>query len=152
MLTDDVCPVKIMNGEILALPGYPQSKLCEDSLEKLKVDYEHLKFIRKEVNKRAVPIHKDFLNKSTPVKALYVLTNSNVDELDMETLEGADKFRVLKNNTYRHHLVNGLGLQANHFMISSRLATKIPIKVITKPRNLNSIDQVIDLIEKDLKS
>lgn len=151
MLTDDVCPVVFKNNQPFALPGYPQSKLWEDSLEELEVDFQHLKFVRQGINKRAIPIIDEFVTEPLQIKALYVLYAHNKDEIKLINLEGAERFRAIKNMTYRNYLMRGLGMQPYHFMNGSQLANSIPIKYILRSQTF-CLPEVIELITQDLKN
>lgn len=151
MLTDDVCPIKFTNQQPYALPGYPQSKLWEDVLEKMEVDYEGLKHIRKGIHKRAVPIHGQFVKEPLPIKALYILQAHNKDELKLMDVQDANKFRLIKNMTYRSYLLKGMGMQPYHFMNGSQLANSIAIKRIMRPQAF-CLPELIDLISEDLAS
>lgn len=148
MLTDDVCPVKIINGLPYALPGYPQSKLWEDALEKLEVDFENLKHIREGLNKRAVPLSDDFVREPMPIKAMYIIRRYN-DSVKLIDIEDADKFRLVKNMTYRRYLLKDMGMQPYHFINGSKLANAIPIKIIMRSQ-IDSVKEVMETIQKDL--
>ena len=149
MLTDDVCPIKIVDQKPYAMPGYPQSKLWEDALEKLKVDFSELRYIREGISKRALPIHEDFAHQPIPVKAMYVLTPHNKHELELSNVKNANKFRVVKNLTYRHFLLKNMGVQPYHFLTGSQFANTVPIKHILRP-SAYCVPEVVALIENDL--
>ena len=149
MLTDDVCPVKIINGKPYALPGYPQSKLWEDTLERLGIDYKKLNRIREGVNKRKVPIIDSFVTEPIPIKAMYVLRPSNMEEVELTNMEDASKFQVIRDMTYRSYLLKDMGMQPYHFANGSVMANSIPIKLIIRPR-VYCLPEVIELIKKDL--
>lgn len=151
MLTDDVCPVEIRDGVPYALPGYPQSKLWEDSLEHLDIDYKELSHIRNGVNKRKVPIHESFIREPIPIKAMYVLSPYNRDELELFSVENANKFRTILNMTYRKYLLKDMGMQPYHFTNGTTLANAIPVKRIMRPQAY-CLPEMMALIEADLDS
>ena len=150
MLTDDVCPIKFIDQRPYALPGYPQSKLWEDTLEKLKLDFQGFKHIRKGIHKRAIPIPDQFAAEPLPIKALYILQTHNKDEINLMDVQDANKFRLIKNMTYRSYLMKGLGMQPYHFMNGSQLANSIPIKRIMRSQTF-CLPEVVDLIKGDLE-
>ena len=151
MLTDDVCPVDFRNDRPYALPGYPQSKLWEDTLERLDIDFEELEKIRIQVQKRRLPIKGDFVGEPREVKAMYVLRPHNKDEVRMMELQNARRFQAVKNMTYRRYLLKEMGAQTYHFVNGMKLAQAIPIKSIVRPQAF-SLDRVVELIAEDLKS
>ena len=150
MLTDDICPIKMIDGVPYALPGYPQSKLWEDALEKLSVDYENLKKVRTKLNKRAVPITKDFETKAIPIKAIYRLQKHKKNDIELIDLDNANKFLLIKNMTYRHYFVKDMETHPYHFMNSSMLANKVPIKTIIRPETF-CLPEVMATIKADLE-
>ncbi len=149
MLTDDVCPIIFQGGNPFALPGYPQSKLWDDTLHRLEVEYENLKMIRNKINKRAIPITEQFVSTPLPVKALYILQPSTRDGVELFDVENVNKFRLIKNMTYRKYLLKDIGAINHHFMDATRLANLIPVKRIRRSHAF-CLDEVVDLIEKDL--
>ncbi len=149
MLTDDVCPVQIIDGIPYALPGYPQSKLWEDSLEKLEIEYKDLNHIRDGVNKRKVPIRESFITEPTPIKKVYVLRSSNMDDVEIINLEDADKFRIILSMTYRRYLLKDMGIQPYHFANGTALANAIPIKVVRRPQAF-CLPELMELVKEDL--
>lgn len=150
MLTDDVCPIKIIDGQPYAIPGYPQSKMWEDVLEKMEIDFEHLRHIRQGINKRAVPIKSEFVTTPLPIKAIYILQTHNKPELECLTIEDATKFRVIKNMTYRKYLVRDLGAQPHHFRSGIQIANRIPIKRILRSQSY-CLPDLVSLILQDLE-
>jgi energy-coupling factor transporter ATP-binding protein EcfA2 len=151
ILTDDVCAI-LLNGKSkpIALPGYPQSKLWEDALEGLKMDYEDLKHIREKINKRAVPLKGNFHNEPMPIKAIYWLNTHNKEDILLEEVKGAKKFNTLKQMTYRPFLVDGLGVKPAHFKQGMQLAMQVPLKKITRPTTHFSVNELVDLVKEDL--
>lgn len=151
ILTDDVCAIQL-NGKQkpIALPGYPQSKLWEDALEGMEMDYENLKHIREKINKRAVPLKDDFHNEPTPIRAIYWLNTHNEETLLLEEVKGAEKFNTLKQMTYRPLLVDGLGVKPAHFKQGMQLAMQVPVKKITRPTTRFSVQELVELVKEDL--
>ncbi len=151
MMTDDICPIKMIEGVPYALPGYPQSKLWEDALDNLNVDYKDYKKVRTKLNKRAVPIMGDFESKAIPIKAIYRLQKHKKDQVELIDLDNSDKFLLLKNMTYRHYFIEDTAAHPYHFMNCSMLANKAPIKCIIRPEKF-CLPEVLSTIKEDLKS
>ena len=153
VLTDDVCVIE-MNEEQhpIALPGYPQSKLWEEALENLSIDYKELKKVRSKIGKRAMPIKDAFCKKTLPIKAIYWLNIHNQDNILIEVIKGGDKFGVIKNMTYRRAWLDGFGVQKSHFKNGMLLTNKIPIKKITRTNNRFCVDEIVQLVLNDLSN
>lgn len=150
MLTDDVCPIQFNKQQPFALPSYPQAKLWEDTLEQLELDYNHLKYIRKGVNKRAVPFLNDFVKEPLPIKTLYILQEHNKETIELIDVSDADKFRLIRKMTYRKYMLKEMGMQSYHFINASQLANYIPVKRIIRPQ-IFCLPEVVALIQKDLE-
>lgn len=149
MLTDDVCPVQFIDGKPYAFSGYPQSKMWEDALEKMDIPYTDLKFIRAGIHKRNLPLDGAFVNTPMEIKAMYILQSHNRPEVELHPVADADKFRLIKNMTYRRYLIKDLGMQPYHFMNGSRLANSICIRRVVRSQRF-SVDQVVETIAEDL--
>lgn len=151
MLTDDVCPIKFIAKKPYALSGYPQSKLWEDALEKMEIEYENLEQISSNKAKRKVPILESFDKKPAEIKALYILQIHDKNEVEIFDVNDAEKFLLIKAMTYRDYLLKDMGIQAYHFKNATLLANQIHIKWILRPLS-SSVNKVIKIIEEDLES
>ncbi len=151
MLTDDVCPIQFINNKPHAIPGYPQSKLWEEALEKMNIDYENLPYTRQGILKRRVTIQDDFIQEPTEIKAIYILQPHNKAEVNLLKVEDSNKFLLIKNMTYRKYLIRDLGFQTKHFQQSMKLGSQIPIKRIVRPKSF-SLDAVVNTITTDLEN
>lgn len=156
VISDDV--VAIHSGLRVA-GGFPQIKLCLDTLEKLNIDKNGLNRISSktglEIEKFSLPLHPIELKKPLPIAAIYILETSkdNSDNrIQFRPLTGIAKFNNLKRYTYKKALLNGLGLEANHLEISSALANNLNIVKIIRPKDRFSIDEIIAQIHQDLES
>ena len=154
LITDDVCPIHFdpESKRAMAIPGYPQSKLWEDSLTNLNVDFTDLKRIRNKINKRAVPLGDAFHAQPAPIKAIYFLNTHNQEEVLLEPIKAAQKFNIIKKMTYRTQFLKGLGVQKSHFQQGMQLAQKVPVKRITRPTTRFCAHEIIELVKKDLQS
>lgn len=150
MLTDDICPVQFINGIPYAQPGYPQSKLWEDALEKMEIEYQHLQYTSEGINKRRVPIINTFEKEPLRIKALYVLQLCDISKVETYPVTGTDKFKLIKDMTYREYGIKYLGMQSYHFMNSIQLANQIHITRIIRPQNSN-IQEIMNVIKDDLE-
>jgi len=152
MLTDDVCPIQFIDSKPFAIPGYPQSKLCEDALVTMGIDYQNLPFTDQITNKRKVAIHNNFLSTPIEVKAIYILYHApNILDVQIESIIDADKFLLIKSMTYRNTFIKDLGIQSDHFQQSMKLSNQIPIKIVSRPQS-PCLNTVVELIAKDLDS
>lgn len=147
VLADDL---SVIDEQLQVQPSYPQLKIWHDTAKKLGMDLDGLNRIRLQVEKYAYPIPTSFCRTPLPVKALYLLNTHNQSEFLFEPIQGMAKFKPLKANSYRSNYIDGLGLNAEHLKLCSRLANQIAITRITRPDSGFRLDELVELIEADL--
>ncbi len=148
IVADDVCPLT-EQGEII--PGLPRIKLWQDSAERLGIATDTLERVRPELKKFELPLGEAFCNQPLPVSAVYVLNTHVSSEFSAEVLTGIAAFEALKAHTYRFRYVDGLGKKIAHFKACGRLASRVPVVSIKRPRAGFEIDKLNALILGDLK-
>jgi len=148
ILTDDLSVID-EQGEVQ--PSYPQLKLWHDTAKKLNIDVSGLNRIRLHVDKYAYPITASFCERPLPIKALYILETHNKNNFVIESIEGMNKFTELTAQSYRQGYLDGLGLKAQHLQLCAKNANKIQIKRVTRPNNNFRLDELVELIETDIK-
>jgi len=153
VLTDDLCVVRAgPNGRMLAYPGFPQSKLWLDSLEKLDFSPDSLSRIREKIEKRALPLGDEFSANPLPIKKLYLLRSHNKEEFVLKPTEGPQKFNLLKNNTYRFGYLAGIDGKTGHFKQALQLAQQAPLVIAIRPRQGFQLDEFVAALEADLRT
>ena len=152
VLTDDLCVVRAgPDGRMQAYPGFPQSKLWLDSLQKLDFSAEGLARIRHKIEKRAVPLGADFSTSPLPLKKLYHLGAHNEDGFLLLPSAGPQKFHLLKQNTYRFGYLAGVEGKIGHFQQVIQLAHQVPLVIAIRPRDGFKLDQFVSTLEADLR-
>jgi hypothetical protein len=153
LLTDDLCVVRPgPDGRMMIQPGFPQSKLWLDSLERLAIAPDDLKRIRRKLEKRALPMGDAFAAGAHPLRRLYVLQAVNRDELKLTPLAGPQKFAALKEYTYRFRFVDGLRAKPAHFQQGLALAQQAAISMVVRPREPFRLDELVALLEADFSA
>lgn len=147
VLADDVCAVN-QAGQVM--PSFPQVKLWADSSYKLEIKTDELRRIRPKIEKFAVPLNQQFYSANLPLKVLYILNSHNQETFEFEAIEGMHKMLPLKNNTYRSQYLKGLGKTKKHLKHVGSLASQVDVVRITRPRAGFQLDELVDLIQKDL--
>lgn len=152
MITDDVCPVKIIDGKPYAIPAYPQSKLCEDAMENLGIKVDKHKLVREGIGKRAVRYQEGFATEPIKIKACYMLTSeTDIASIELIQMEDSDKFIALKSNIYRPHIPNGMNLQFHLLSTISQIANQSKVKVLKKSKS-SKVEQTVALVGQDLEN
>jgi len=150
LLSDDVTVLKEKNGNIIAISGFPQVKLWQDSLDMMNISAKNLIKIRPQLEKYKFPV-KNFVEGQKQVDSIFILTKKNTKNVEIEEIKGIEKFKILANNTYRKQFVSALKLEKEQFKIISLLAAKTKLYFIKRPNGINTIDEISNLIiEKTL--
>lgn len=152
LITDDVSVIEIREKTPFIHPGYPRMKLWKDSLKKLEQYDENLPRVRKMLEKYRIDVTSKFVNEKVPLTTIYILNASNKEGIELKRLRGIEKFNALKNNTYRYNFIRGLQQEKLHFMYLSDIAGKLQVKKITRTNRSFMIDELRDLILKDIKN
>lgn len=150
-LADDVAAIGI--GDLPRVnPGFPYHKLCEDAVEKMNYDKEKLSFFKGDGKiKYLVPDHEGFCEKGAPLKALFEISEGDVETVKLEEIFGQKKFYKLLNNIYRNEYMGRMGeIPPNYFKQCMEVAKSIKCYTLVRPRNKYTVGEQIRLIEEIL--
>ena len=150
-ITDDVAPIRILDGHPHVLPGYPNFKLWEESLKFYDVeDHSHPR-VRDSLQKYYVPCELPFCKDACKIHKIYHLVSHNEGTLlSLERTDKEERFLVLKKNVFRPNYVKGLKKEMEHLLTVARLA-HLPLTTIKRPHSLGgSIEDYLDTVEKDM--
>lgn len=150
LIADDVSVTYVQDGYPYVLPAYPQVKLWSESLEMLEMSADQLQRVTNTDDKFAVPLSDGFRDQPTRVAALYVLLPSDISDLHMMQLSYADKVLVLQRQLYRGALIRQIDQAALPFDLMAAFLKHVRIARIFRPRNGNTLDAVLELIEQSL--
>lgn len=153
VLTDDLCVVRSLPDGLPAIqPSFPHMKLWLDSLRQLEIAPEGLRRVRNKLEKRALPLGREFAAAAKPLKKLYVLNPTNESGLSFNPIKGPLKFRTLRNQTYRFGLLAGEKEKLEHFQQAMKLAEQVPVVVVQRPEAPFNVEELMDRIEADLRA
>lgn len=147
VLADDVVPV---NDAGLALPGFPRIKLWQDAAEQFAIATDDLRRIRPEMNKFNLLV-ADVEQRALPIRWIYILGNDHIDEITFEPITGMAKFMPLQHNTYRAKFLQGMQLKSQHLSLCGKLASKIRLSRLTRPKLGFTANAMVDAILKDIE-
>ncbi|MGE4262227.1 hypothetical protein [Shewanella sp.] len=147
VLADDVVPV---NDAGLALPGFPRIKLWQDAAEQFEIVTDDLRRIRPEMNKFNLPVN-GVVQQALPIRWIYILGSDHIDEITFEAINGMAKFLPLQNNTYRAKFLHGMQLKPQHLSMCGKLASKIRLSRLTRPKLGFTANAMVDAILKDIE-
>ncbi|GGF90386.1 HPr kinase [Paenibacillus albidus] len=133
MISDDVIPVIVQNGHPLAIPGYPQQKLWQQSLDYLGMNSSSYRPLFQRETKFAVPVHDRFHAEPLPLAGIFELGVSPDGPVAIQPVLGMERFPVLFSHTYQKQVVDRLGLREWHFGLLASFVNRLPLYRLNRP-------------------
>lgn len=152
IFSDDICvPIKVGN-EIKTFAAYPMMKLWKDTFAMANLGkYEEEDRIRPEFDKYGKFFNESFETDAHAIKRIFILEKDDtIKELQSKELKGIEAFRYLQYYAYRLAYIDAMGKRKAYFDVLLDLSNSIPITLISRPENSNTIDEVMQLIENQL--
>jgi hypothetical protein len=147
MVTDDVTPVDVGQGELVVAPGFPQMKLWPDAAASLGHDPEALPRLHPSLEKRACRFEQVFLQTPAPLKRLYVLADGPAPAIVPLPAQDA----LIECVRYSYQPV-GLRTMENpaYFLRCAGLVKHVQVARLERPRSFAELAAVVRLVEEDL--
>ncbi|ARU54382.1 HPr kinase [Oleiphilus messinensis] len=144
LISDDICAIKLdENNQPWVYPGVHQIKLKQDSADSLAFDLKPNNLFLKN-GKYVIPMAAHLYERTPkPVQAIYSLEFHDHPEFSILPLSLVDSIIVLKEYTARFYLIDQLGLGEPHFQVCSRLANKIKVQKLRRPKDLEKLDHLV---------
>lgn len=155
LLSDDKTVLRPGPDGPEVLSGYPTMRLWGDAAERMGLDASELPELLPGMGKYLYRTPA-FRREATPLRALVVLTTPRpVDKGGPEDIGGVQvrplashrAVQTLLRQTYRRPILNGLGLQGEHFAWATKLGNTIPIVRVVRPRTGDTVTEVADAVE-----
>jgi hypothetical protein len=135
-----------VTGAPIVPPGFPQQKLCADTLAALGKTTIDLHRVAADEDKFAVSL-SNFADRAEPLHTVYILGVDDTASPAIETISGSDKATALVQVTYRKIYLPGMGLRARNFDLAARVAARIRVCRLRRPREPFLLDQLVALVE-----
>lgn len=145
LVSDDVIPVLVHNGTPLAVPGYPQQKLWQQSLDYLGMNSSAFRPLFKRETKFAIPVHDRFQAEPLPLAGIFELSVQD-RPVSVEAISGLERLHTLYNHTYQKALVDPMGVREWHFGMLASFVNRLPMYRLTRPEQGFSAPQQTELI------
>lgn len=147
VLSDDVCAI---NGAGQIVPGMPHIKLWQDAADALSLSTQGLEPLGLDAQKFGLPLGAAFCADPLPVTRVYLLDPHASADVRLERVQAAEKFRLLRDNTYRFPFVAAMGLSAVHFRQLTELSESVSVTRIHRPQDGFHLDAVLDALIADV--
>ena len=150
-ISDDVSSTK-MEKVPYVMPGFPYQKLCESAMDNFEYDKEkYISFMSDKEVKYIVPAKDEFVYEPKQLSAIVKLTVGDVEEVTIEELRGSEKLNNIIENIYRGEYIKYLGgMNPKYFKQCIDIAKNIRFFKITRPLDKFTVDDQIDLIEREV--
>ena len=154
MMVDDVAAIAFRdNSNPILLPGFPQIKLWPDSVKSALGDTpESFSKIHPLIEKRARPTFDGFFSKPLPLQRIYILRSGS--NLEIKQLNPQEAISSLIGNSYipmtLEDKFSQLNNVAQHFRQTANLINQVTVCSLERPRSLDRLSEVVNLIERDL--
>ena len=151
-IADDVCAISSLNNKPHINMAYPQQKLCRDAALAKGYDLSELIYINEERDKFAKRLTDGFLPDGANFDYLFELVLAENNELSFEEIQGHEKLMLLLRNVFRGE--GGFatwGVPPEYMKICLKVASTVKVYQILRPKNLDTLSEIIDFIEKKVK-
>lgn len=146
-LCDDVASLNFEDN-ITINPGFPYSKLCEDTLVNLGLNKNLYKPIIGD-NKVKYFIYNEekFYPKKVPLRFIFEIEEGDVEKVIIKEVNGEKKIEKIRNNIFRGEFISvmgGFSTEYNEKIL--KLASKISFFAIKRPKNTYTLKEQINVI------
>jgi hypothetical protein len=131
-------------------PGIPQIKLWADAANSLGFQVEELSRTRRGIDKYSVFVRDRFSADAQPIDRVYVLDVHSGEDIEVDTVEGKDRFEAIRQHSRNPRALTGLGVRRTLFATSAALAARTPMQRITRPLGRECIDQIADIVLREI--
>lgn len=152
IVTDDILAVDInSSGNIRVIPSYPQLRLWPETINFLGEVVENLPQVYPKAEKRAKLVKSQFQQTPLPLGGIYVLDRGN--DYQIERLKPQTAFLEIARQYYPNFdLLTAIGTSEIKFQQCIRLARRLRVCRLKRPRDLSSLPYLTKLVEADVLS
>ncbi|WP_040950867.1 hypothetical protein [Gorillibacterium massiliense] len=146
LVTDDVIAVKLndSDGKPEVIPGYPQQKLWQQSLELLGMDAAQYKTIYE--TKYAIPVAAEFSNRTAPLAGIFELNKTEDDQLEIDPCQGLNRLPLLVEHTFRNFMIPELADGQWHFSTIVKVGSGTRMYRLKRPAAGFSTKELVERI------
>src|SRR5262249_48636784 len=153
LLTDDLLVVKERPADVIAFPGPPRLKLFPEAAAEFLGTTAGTP-MNGQTAKLVIPLGPDrTVSSARPLSALYVLRPPSAQErlrrVGIRRLSPRQALLALIGSTFNTRVRDAARL-ARQFAAASRVATRVPVKVLSYPRDLACLPAAVEAVQADL--
>lgn len=144
-LSDDISALKLQDESVYILPGPPWQKVCHDVVTVAENPDEYY-YIDEQRDKYARKLTSGYIDHPIVLQCIFIIIPDNNTTTKITKLEGIDKLHWLTHNIYRGEVFQRVGITPERLQLFLDITTKIDIYRITRPINIDSRTDIIQLI------
>ncbi|MBZ5608971.1 MAG: hypothetical protein LAP38_11980 [Acidobacteriia bacterium] len=148
--SDDLVPVSLSIGRPIALPGYPFLKLGQDAGTTLGYEIDQSAAVAPDDNRRHVAVEGADPDVPLPLARIYILEEG--DRPEIELLKPQEAAVELIRYSYASPCLGGSGMSAFHLQSCAALVDCLPIRRLRRPRRLDLLQEVAELVQRDFET
>lgn len=150
LLSDDLLSILINEKDFpLVFPGFPRIKILPDVIWNIGEDPNSFDEIYLDSNKLSYKALYNFSDTPLPLKVIYYIEESN--ETVIEVIDPKQHVPCLMKSSFCLKIFNKKGLYENFYQCS-KIANMIPLKKIRVKRSLEDLQNLVEIIEDDVKN
>lgn len=150
-MSDDIVAVTKEQESYVAHAGYPQQKLCKDTVVKFGYSLDRLEMLNEERQKYALPTEKDFMEKALSLTTIICLEVTKNKEITVECVEGNDKLNYIINNLIDLGKFKKYGMNVLIFKDCVEIAKQVELIRVLRPEydcdSKMVVNKIIDRLE-----
>ncbi len=153
VITDDLLPLYTEGEAVLAAPAFPGLKLLPEAVEVARRDRpDDHPLISRRGAKRIVSVRENFPVEKLPLRCVYVLEWQD-DQTASSVIEPAPPREAcieLMRHSFALRMFEERGATPHHLAESARLARRLPVRRLRRPRDLARLHELVEVVKKDL--
>ena len=149
LLSDDVLCIKLFNENIpQIISGFPIIKLWPEVIKNVGENPDLMPRIQSGVEKRFYFDHKNFINRSVPLKMIFSIRGGHKDTIIKDLPIQKSTMELVKSTLYANSFDNTQLI--NNLINCSEIAKNIPVKSLEIKRSLEELPNLVRIIENCL--
>ncbi len=151
IFADDICIISQEIDGFFVQPGFTRLKLWADVLSELGEDIDMLHPVRAGLQKYNFETSTEFFNSKMRIRSIYFLSTHNKNEVELESINGIEKFNMVRLQGGLVRVQEACYSGEESFKFIMKLASNIEVKKLVRPQHRFSLNELVDIIEKDMK-
>jgi aryl sulfotransferase len=145
LICDEVAALRIHEGEVQVMPGYPTHQLWGESLQHFRIDPDTLLPVRPGIRKFHVPA-KQFQDQPRLVRAVFLPLAGNQNEFEVRPCDPKNALALTAVLAYRRILVHQLGQVEQQIGLAKRMADNVPFYNVLRTRDLQQLAPLCEAV------